>query len=214
MKVLAINGSPRKTQNTAALLTHALNGAIAQGAKTELIHLFDLRYTGCKSCFACKRKVNALPGQCVVQDGLTSVLEKAMACDVLLLGSPIYFGNITGQMRSFLERLAFMNLSYDEGRRSYFEGKISSAFFFTMNLPKSAENLYRPMFESNARLLELLGGSTEYMAAYNTYQFDDYSKYYAGRFDEARKAAYRKEQFPLDCEQAYEIGARLATLAV
>ncbi len=56
MKVMAFNGSPRKTWNTATLLGQALEGAASQGAETELIHLYDLSYQGCVSCFACKRK--------------------------------------------------------------------------------------------------------------------------------------------------------------
>ena len=56
MKVLAINGSPRKTWNTATLLRNTLDGAASQGAETELVHLYDLDYTGCTSCFACKLK--------------------------------------------------------------------------------------------------------------------------------------------------------------
>ena len=54
MKLLAINGSPRKKWNTAMLLEHALNGAASKGATTELIHLYDLDFKGCTSCFACK----------------------------------------------------------------------------------------------------------------------------------------------------------------
>jgi multimeric flavodoxin WrbA len=56
MNVLAINGSPRKKWNTATLLNTALEGAASQGAKTEIIHLYDLNYKGCISCFACKLK--------------------------------------------------------------------------------------------------------------------------------------------------------------
>ena len=56
MKILAINGSPRKNSNTATLLKKALEGAAAQGAETELIHLYDLNFKGCISCFACKLK--------------------------------------------------------------------------------------------------------------------------------------------------------------
>jgi len=54
MKVIAINGSPRKKWNTATLLEKALAGAASQGAETELMHLYDLNYKGCISCFACK----------------------------------------------------------------------------------------------------------------------------------------------------------------
>jgi multimeric flavodoxin WrbA len=56
MKVIALNGSPRKKWNTSTLLKHALDGAASRGAKTELIHLYDYNYKGCISCFACKLK--------------------------------------------------------------------------------------------------------------------------------------------------------------
>ena len=55
MKVIAVNGSPRKTWNTATLLEHALAGAAGSGAETELVHLYDLEFKGCISCFACKK---------------------------------------------------------------------------------------------------------------------------------------------------------------
>ena len=51
MKVIAINGSPRKKWNTATLLEKALEGAETEGAETEIIHLYDLNFKGCKSCF-------------------------------------------------------------------------------------------------------------------------------------------------------------------
>ncbi len=54
MKVMAINGSPGKTWNTATLLQKALKGAASQGSDPELVHLYDLAFTGCTSCFACK----------------------------------------------------------------------------------------------------------------------------------------------------------------
>lgn len=56
MKVVFINGSPRKGWNTDLLLKEALKGAESVGAETEYINLYDLKYTGCKSCFACKVK--------------------------------------------------------------------------------------------------------------------------------------------------------------
>jgi multimeric flavodoxin WrbA len=113
MNVLAINGSPRKNNNTAILLNKALEGAASQGAKTELIHLYDLNFKGCVSCFACKMKDGKSYGKCAVKDDLTPFLEKVDDADALILGSPIYFGNVTGEMRSFIERLAFPYLVYD-----------------------------------------------------------------------------------------------------
>jgi multimeric flavodoxin WrbA len=111
MKVIAINGSPRKKWNTAMMLEHALQGAASQGADTDLIHLYDLDFKGCTSCFACKLKGGASYGRCAMRDGLTPVLDAIAEADALLLGSPIYFGTVTGEMRSFMERLFFPYLA-------------------------------------------------------------------------------------------------------
>jgi multimeric flavodoxin WrbA len=112
MKVIAINGSPRKKWNTSTLLEKALEGAASQGAETELIHLYDLDYKGCTSCFACKLKDGKSYGKCAMHDGLTKVLEMFVDVKAFILGSPIYFGTVTGEMRSFMERLLFPYLVY------------------------------------------------------------------------------------------------------
>ncbi|MDR2657827.1 MAG: flavodoxin family protein, partial [Oscillospiraceae bacterium] len=70
-KVIAINGSPRKNGNTATLLQKAMDGAASVGAETELVHLVDLNYKGCVSCFACKRKGAKYPNTCSMQDDLS-----------------------------------------------------------------------------------------------------------------------------------------------
>jgi len=107
MKIVAINGSPRKTWNTATLLNKALEGAASQGAETQLIHLYDLNFKGCISCFACKTKGGKSYGQCAVQDDLTPVFKSIEEADAILLGAPIYLGRISGMMGAFFERLLF-----------------------------------------------------------------------------------------------------------
>jgi multimeric flavodoxin WrbA len=106
MKVYAIDGSPRKNNNTATLLKKALEG-VKEATKdkeveTEIINLYDLNYTGCKSCFACKRLGSKSYGKCAVKDDIHEVLEKISQADGLIFGSPVYFGNITGQLLSFI----------------------------------------------------------------------------------------------------------------
>ena len=101
MKIIAINGSPRKKWNTAKLLKKALEGASLQGAKTELINLYDLNYKGCISCFACKEKGGKGYGRCVVRDDLKPIFKKIETIDALIFGSPIYLGNITGRCNHF-----------------------------------------------------------------------------------------------------------------
>ena len=90
--VIAINGSPRKTWNTATLLEHTIKGAESAGAKTEIVHLYDLDYKGCTSCFACKLNGGPSYGKCAMKDGLTLVLERIRNADALILGSPVYLG--------------------------------------------------------------------------------------------------------------------------
>ncbi len=79
MKVVAFNGSPRKSWNTATLLNQALEGAASQGAETELIHLYDYSYKGCISCFACKLIGGKSYGRCAVDDELKPILRRIVA---------------------------------------------------------------------------------------------------------------------------------------
>lgn len=210
-KVFAINGSARKNANTATLLNKALEGAASAGAEVELVHLIDLHYRGCISCFACHRKGAKLKGACAMRDELTPVLEKAMNSDVLLLGSPIYLGDVTSLMRGFLERFVFMNHTYDHPSLSTFSGSISAAFFYTMGVPDAlAEKAYGKVFETNTNLLKRFHGRVEQLLATDTYQFADYSKYGTSTIDLAQKEQVREKQFPIICERAYALGRELA----
>lgn len=211
MKVLAINASPRKRANTATLLEHALQGALSAGTQCELIHLYDLDYKGCISCFACKRKGSDCHGLCAMRDGLTDVLRAALESDALLLGTPIYFGDVTGELRSFLERLLFPMISYNAGWPRNREAHIASALLLTMNAPEElCKTGYQPLIQRHQGLLErLLGGPCEVLASCDTLQFHDYSLYEASGIDEAKKARVRAERFPEDCRKAFELGMRL-----
>src|SRR5208282_355434 len=97
----------RKTWNTAQLLEYALKGAESVGAETDIVHLYDLAYKGCTSCFSCKLVGGKSYGKCALKDELTPILEKILSADALILGSPIYVGTATGEMRAFLERLLY-----------------------------------------------------------------------------------------------------------
>ncbi|AWK52955.1 flavodoxin [Clostridium beijerinckii] len=215
MKVYAINGSPRKNKNTATLLQKALDG-VKEAAKdkeieTEIINLYDLNYTGCKSCFACKRLGSKSYGKCAVKDDIQEVLEKLSQADGLIFGSPIYFGTITGQLQSFLERLLFPYLVYDETYSTIAPKKMPTAFIYTMNAPEEFMDKigYLSTFNKFESTLGRILTKPLVMYSNNTYQFDDYSKYKSTAFSEEAKAAHRKIQFPLDCQKAFELGANL-----
>jgi len=96
MKLIAINGSPRKSWNTGTLLKKTIEGAQAAGAKTELIHLYDLTFKGCTSCFSCKLIDSPAKGRCAMKDELTPVLKMIEdQADAVVLGTPVYFGSLT-----------------------------------------------------------------------------------------------------------------------
>ena len=211
MKAIAINGSPRKGWNTDMLLQQALRGAADAGAETELIQLSDLTFSGCRSCFACRR-AGAETGRCMWKDDLQPILDKILSADAVFMGSPIYLGNVSGMMYCLMERLVFSLLSYDDYSKKLFEGSVNSCFFFTMNASREyADRGYRGMMEQYANAMKRLGGISEYYAACDTLQFDDYSRFAAGNFNEVHKRKVREEQFPKDLQAAYDIGSRLIT---
>ncbi len=213
MKVIAVNGSPRKNWNTAILLKQALEGAASGGAEVELINLYEHNYKGCISCFACKRIGGKSYGKCAVKDDLKPVLEKIEEADALVLGSPIYLGMVTGEMRSFLERLIFQYLVYDGNYSNLFKKKIPVGLIYTMNVPEANLDTvgYKQMFLTTVENpLMRTFGETEALFVTDTYQFDDYSKYETSAFNAEEKAKRRKEVFPRDCKKAYEMGCRFA----
>lgn len=212
MKVMAFNGSPRKKWNTATLLEKALEGAASQGAKTELIHLYDLNFKGCRSCFACKTKGGKSYGRCAAKDDLTPIFKKVEEdVDAIIMGSPVYYGTVSGEMKSFLERLMFPYMTYTNPPESLFPKKINTSFIYTMNVtPEGMKAIGLDQHSAlNERVLKMLFGHCESLYSFDTYQFTDYSKVVATRFDPDQKAKRRQEIFPQDCQKAFDLGARL-----
>ncbi len=210
MKVIAINGSPRKNWNTATLLEKALEGAKTEGAETELIHLYDLEFKGCISCFACKVKGGKSLARCSVKDELTPVLERLEDADAVILGSPIYLGNLTGEIRSFMERYIFPYITYSVDVQTFYPKNIPVGFIYTMNIKEENFGMFclDKVIELNERFAAKIFGYSESLWSTDTYQFDDYSKYISSIFNPEEKARRRKEVFPQDCQKAFEMGAR------
>jgi multimeric flavodoxin WrbA len=212
VKIYAINGSPRKGWNTAQLLEQALAGAAEQGAETELIHLYDLDFKGCISCFGCKLKGGRSYGKCAMRDKLTPVLDKLAKADGFVLGSPIYFGTVTGELRSFMERLLFPYFVYAQPPQSLFGRRIPTALIYTMNVSEETMNNYQyPVhFGVNQNYLGRIFGQAETLCACETLQFEDYSKFVFDYFDPEERKARHTQLFPENCRKAFELGGRLA----
>jgi multimeric flavodoxin WrbA len=214
MRVLAINGSPRKDRNTATILSSALDGAASQGAKTELVHLYDLDFKGCKSCLACKLKGGKSYCKCAQQDGLTPVLEKIPNVDAMILGSPIYFGSVTGEMRSFIERAAYPYFALEPLGASMSPKKIKIGLIATL---QADENRVKEMgmdrlFAGTEMILGRIFGSAESLLVTGTDRWwsDDYTKYISSHEAVAKAKQHREEVFPVDCRKAFDMGVRLS----
>ncbi|AGW14448.1 flavodoxin family protein [Megalodesulfovibrio gigas] len=215
MKAIAINGSPRKNWNTATLLQHALDGAREAGAQTEIVHLYDLSFTGCVSCFACKKIDGKHYGHCAVKDDLAPVLQAVAEADVLLMGTPVYFGSETGEMRSCLERLLFPYLTYTPDYECIFPGRLQAGMIYTMNITEDMipEFQYEQLLSRVRGYVARVFGNCELQICTDTLQFSDYAKYLSTRWDAVAKAARREEVFPQDCAKARALGAALTERA-
>jgi multimeric flavodoxin WrbA len=212
MKIIGINGSPRKGWNTHLLVEEALKGAASKGAETELVNLYDMRFRGCISCFECKRKGGAGPGHCYFHDELKPILDRIDRCDGLVLGSPIYIGEVTSYVRAFLERLTFQYITYSKEKASFFTGKLPVLFIYTMNVSETQmkELGYTAKFTFyEDRINHILGGPAKTLVSTETWQVEDYSKYEMSMFDGDARKKRRAENFPKDLEKAFEGGAGL-----
>ena len=207
-KIIIIDGGPRKTFNTASILKKFAEGAssVSDQIEVKTVRLYGLDYKGCMSCMACKIKGKA-SNVCKFKDALTPVLEDIAEADGLVLGSPIYFGDVTGQMRTFLERLAFPWLSYNDYSLTS-PKRMPVVLVETMNgLPERNNS---QGYGSMEFCIKGALGEPERLIAYNTYQVKNYNNYELGGFSEEAKRQYRDAHWEEDLQKAFDAGKRMA----
>lgn len=100
MNVVCLLGSPRTKSNSSTIAKQFLETAEKSGAKAKTYTLNDLKYRGCQGCMACKTKHE----KCVLKDDLTEVLDAVQEADLLVLASPTYYGDISSQLKGFIDR--------------------------------------------------------------------------------------------------------------
>ena len=207
-KIIIIDGGPRKNFNTASMLQKFADGAssVSEDIEVKTVRLYGLDYKGCMSCMACKIKGKA-SNVCKFRDALTPVLEDIADADGLVLGSPIYFGDVTGQMRTFLERLAFPWLSYNDYSMTA-PKRMSVVLVETMNGTPEMNNSQG--YGSMEYCIESALGEPERLIAYNTYQVKNYDRYELAGFSEEAKRNYRDTHWEEDLNHAFEAGKRMA----
>ena len=209
-KIIIIDGGPRKTMNTASMLQKFAEGvtSAAKDIEVKTIRLYDMQYKGCVSCMACKLK-DKVSHVCKFKDALTPILEDIAQADGLVMGSPIYFSEVTGQLRAFLERLIFPWLSYNDYSLTA-PKQIPVVLTYTMNAnTEQAKMIYQSMAVIEGCIYKAMG-NLEHVDAYNTYQVKNYDRYEIASFPEPMKRKYREENWEKDLQRAFDAGKRMA----
>ncbi len=100
MNIVCLNGSPRVKGNSATIAARFCEAAEKAGAQVKNWYLNKLDFRGCQSCYGCKKTSD----RCVLKDDLAEVLEAVHACDVMVLASPVYYGDVSAQLKAFIDR--------------------------------------------------------------------------------------------------------------
>ena len=207
-KIIAVNAGPRMGWNTETLITQAAKGAEAAGAQVQRFDLFRLeKYTGCISCFGCKKE--RFKGHCICRDGLTPVLDAIQEADGLIIGSPNYLGEMTASFRALYERLIFQNLTYNVETPCCNDRMIPVLLIMTSNAP---DTYYAQLLENYRQTLSRFVGPARVLVSGNTLQLKDYGKtdWEWTLFDPEDKRIRHETVFPQECKKAFEMGKELA----
>jgi len=153
-RIVCLLGSPRPKGNSAAMATALCRGAAAAGAEVAVHPLNNLSYRGCQGCLCCKTKAEA----CVLEDDLSPVLAAVAACDALVLATPVYFGEVSAQLKAFIDRTyGFLTPDYahsKEHRTRLASGK-TLCFVIAQGHPRA--DLFADIFPRYAYFFNWLG---------------------------------------------------------
>ena len=109
MKVVAFNGSPRRNGNTAAAVGTVFERLEKQGIETEFIQLGGQVLSGCKACGQCRINRNRC---CAIKDDpINDYIKKMVAADGIIIASPVYYGNVTTEVKALIDRTGFVSNS-------------------------------------------------------------------------------------------------------
>ena len=121
MKVVAFNGSPRKDGNTTILINHVFRELEKEGVETELVQLSGREIRGCIACYKCFENKDQ---HCAVKDDIANeCIEKMIGAEGILLGSPVYFTDVTAEMKALIDRAGFVSMA----NGGMYKNKVSAA---------------------------------------------------------------------------------------
>ena len=153
MKAVAVLGSPRKNGNSTLIAEKILDLLNSNGSDVSAYHLNELNFKGCQGCAGCKSNAE----HCVVDDDLTEVLQEIEQAELVVIASPVYFSEISGQTKSFIDRtFSYLNPNFinSETPSRLLPGK-SLIFILTQGMPD--ENTYKEIFPKYESFFKFFG---------------------------------------------------------
>ncbi len=157
MKVVGFVGSPRKAGNTNALISEVLRGASEAGAETKAFNLNELAIRGCQACYKCQTP----EGKCVQTDSMAPLYDEIFSADAVVIGTPVFMFQVTGQTKTFIDRL-FALLYLKDGKPGAFRNKIKGKKAVTVYSQGQPETgLFAQSFDLNEAVLGFLGFKVE-----------------------------------------------------
>lgn len=148
-KATIIFGSPRKNSNTHILVENVIKGLEDTDAGYEIFHLNDMDIKGCQACYSCK---NSEIGECIIKDDMQAIYKSINESDGIIVASPIYFGGITSQTKTWLDRL-FPYI--DMQANSTMPEKKTAGLIITQNQPD--QTLFTSHIKTFQFMLQLIG---------------------------------------------------------
>ena len=157
MKVVGFVGSPRKKGNTTAVVSEVLRGASEAGAETKIFNLNELGIRGCQSCYKCQTP----EGRCIQTDGMAPLYDEIFSADAVVIGTPVYMFQVTGQTKTFIDRL-FALLYLKDGKPGAFRNKIKGKKALAVYAQGQPEaGVFAQSFDVNESVLGFLGFKVE-----------------------------------------------------
>jgi len=154
-RLVCLHGSPRPGGNSADIAGAVCAAAQSAGAEVRTFRLNSLKYSGCQGCLACKKSSEV----CILKDDLTEVLEAVRGCDGLIVATPVYFGEVTAQLKGFIDRsFCYLKPGYPHlprGQRSRLGTGLDLAFIIAQGHPK--EDLFTDIYPRYAYFYRWLG---------------------------------------------------------
>ena len=211
-KAYAINGGPRKDGTTARILAAALEGAKEAGAETKMINLYDLDFSGCIGCAACKMPAGKSYNKCILRDQLTPILLELREADVMFFGSPMFFGKIASSLQNFFERIMQPENTNEPYHATMWPRKTRTALYLNTELSRKEFERSGYVYQALAVTRRIFGEVHVRVFTDSLMFFDGYDKFYALQYDERQRREYFAKEFVSELEEVRNEARKMTEL--